>query len=78
MSTSNEKQIAQLDRELLQTDDPVEKARIYLRAGQLYSACAETDEACFFMTQALVFAAHNGNKTIEHEAREFLQKYDRI
>ena len=78
MAISHEKQIAQLDHQLMNTDDPLEKARIYLSAGQLFENRSETDEACFFMTQALVFAAHLGNKSIEHKAREFLVKHNRI
>ena len=78
MSSSHKKQIADLDHQLTKTDDPIEKARIYLRAGQLFAASVETDEACFFMTQALVFAAHYGDIAIEQEARQYLMEHDRI
>ena len=78
MTSCQAKQIEALDRQLSKTDNPVERARIYLRAGQLYSESAEIDEACFFMTQAFVFAVHHGDKIIEQEARQFLMENDRI
>ena len=54
MTPSQAVQIEALDRQLSETDDPLEKARIYLRAGQIYAEFSDIDEACFFMTQAFI------------------------
>lgn len=78
MSSGKTQQIDALDRRLANTDDPVEKARIYLRAGKIHSEYGEVEEACFFMTQAFVFAADHGDKTVELQARRYLQIHDRI
>ena len=78
MTTNRTAEIEKLDRQLSETDDPIEKARIYLRAGQVFFESSDMDEACFFMTQAFVFAAHNGEKLIENTARQFLAEHNRI
>lgn len=78
MTLSYLKQIEALDLQLSRTEDPLGKARIYLQAAQLFSESKEIDEACFFMTQALVFAAQHGDRSIEQQARQFLKKNGRI
>ena len=78
IALSLENQIKALDRQLSQTDDPLARARIYLQAAKLYSASEEIDEACFFMTQAFIFAVDTGDKKIEQEARRFLKENGRI
>ena len=78
MTAIQAKLLEQLDRQLVETDDLAEKARIYMHAGQIYSESAEIDEACFFMTQAFVLAAHHGDKAIEQQARQFLLDHNRI
>ena len=70
--------IQELDDKLAATDDPIVMANIYYNAGLLFEQNEEIDEACFFMTQAFVFASHYGEKSIIESTRIFLQKHDRI
>ncbi len=78
MTSSRDSLIKALDRQLTETDDPFEKANIYFRAAEIYSESSEIDEACFFMTQAFILAAHNGDNSMEEQARRFLKKNERI
>lgn len=78
MNPSQAEQIKALDHRLVHAEEPAEKARIYLQAAEIYSESSNLDEACFFMTQAFVIAAHNGEKVIEKKARQFLDRFDRI
>jgi len=67
-----------LDNKLLATDDPIEMANIYYDAGLLFEKKKEIDEACFFITQAYIFASHNGQTSLVQSTREFLQTHKRI
>lgn len=70
--------IQELDDKLATTDDPIVMANIYYDAGLLFEQNEEIDEACFFMTQAFVFASHYGEESITKSARHFLQTHNRI
>lgn len=55
--------VAGLDAALLAAHaagDEAALARLYARAGDLAEAAGETDAACFFLTQAYVFALATG------------------
>ncbi len=70
--------IQALDDKLTATDEPIEMAKIYYDAGLLFEQNGETDEACFFMTQAYVFASQYGEKMLVESSGEFLRRYNRI
>ena len=70
--------IQELDDKLAATDDPIVMANIYYEAGLLFEQNEDIDEACFFITQAFIFASHYGEETITKTAREFLLAHDRI
>ena len=78
MSKSTHDFLNQLDRQLLQTDDPLVIADIYYKAGEVHAALDDVEQACFFMTQAFVFAIHHGDKIIASNAKKFLTSHNRI
>lgn len=52
-------------------------AQLYAEAGQLAAADGEVDKACYFFTQAYVFALEVGENAMAEKMHAFLRQHGR-